>query len=734
MVPTLEKALENAELEAIRTKTCNLDQVLVLSATDCHHPTVAAAWRDTLQVSGEADILFPSRRVASLVVENSVDPQAVGHALVLASCGGFINCVRRLRDIMSANHSHGMLVPLFNAYAFLKACENGHQDVVRELLRPKTSASTAIMGYIIVTRWKEKDSSSYPFVKQTPNIPNKEWVTKLISSKNMLPAAAPILRAGGWDLKGMPGVPEELHDCIRASYSLFLLWRAGVVAATSCHVEVFKVLLRQRALENTMLADSFHDTSVPKKSFDHDGRRIISERARMDTLMYQLVEELSTKNYNDGILYALWAHIQRGGRDSPRPEVSRPRCVAQAANGVWEMQLEVPQLMMPVEHALQEEEPLRRYKQLTQLFSQRAKVNIQLTSTIESLPNCLQVVVGIKHVRFKVENARFDNECMGHFPSMITLSVTPMTNEGTGVTMTHSSSNIIVKIGKMERIQLGSNAGDGANRGLSGGIGAAASVGVTSTMKNKPWRFEQLPLKDERGGSFVWTLQSMKGVLFDRSNPMRMAERNSKWRFGRRMPSNPLDELPFTSEGGVIFTSAEFDDTMMWRFPKHMEGCKMRWSIEGQIHSTFTTTRYFETRMATFCGDIEEPLKPLEVKDKNGIPKNKIGEKGEKPPKADKGEEKPPKNDKQDKGDHKSKQDKDNSKESSPETLPTINPTLYTTDAEYLEFLEFKRFREGMRNKTVNAKWTDELGKSKEIVGFVVPELDQFGNQDAIEI
>lgn len=160
----------------------------------------------------------------------------------------------------------------------------------------------------------------------------------------------------------------------------------------------------------------------------------------------------------------------------------------------------------------------------------------------------------------------------------------------------------------------------------------------------------------------------------------------------------------------------------------------MRWSIEGQIHSTFTTTRYFETRMATFCGDIEEPLKPLEVKDKNGIPKNKIGEKGEKPPKADKGEEKPPKNDKQDKGDHKSKQDKDNSKESSPETLPTINPTLYTTDAEYLEFLEFKRFREGMRNKTVNAKWTDELGKSKEIVGFVVPELDQFGNQDAIEI
>jgi hypothetical protein len=30
--------------------------------------------------------------------------------------------------------------------------------------------------------------------------------------------------------------------------------------------------------------------------------------------------------------------------------------------------------------------------------------------------------------------------------------------------------------------------------------------------------------------------------------------------------------------------------------------------------------------MATFCGDIEEPLKPLELKDKNGNPKNPKGD------------------------------------------------------------------------------------------------------------
>lgn len=195
----------------------------------------------------------------------------------------------------------------------------------------------------------------------------------------------------------MPGVPDDLQDCIRAAYSIFMLWRAAVIAASNCHVEVFKVLLRQRALENTKLADSFHDTSGPRKSFDHDGRKIVSERAKLDTLMYQLVEELSTKNYHDGILYSLWGHIQRGGRDSPRPEAGRPRCVAQATNGVWEMQLEVPLLMMPVEHALQEEEAFRRYKHLTQLFSQRAKVNIQLTATVEALPNCLQVCQASVH-------------------------------------------------------------------------------------------------------------------------------------------------------------------------------------------------------------------------------------------------------------------------------------------------------------------------------------------------
>lgn len=717
LMPTLEDTLEEVELQAVKTQTLNLEQVLKLAASESSHPSVAAVWRDAPDFSSQNDTSLPSRGIGSLMIEDAVEPQVVGHALVKAAWGGHINCVRRLREIQREKHSGSILVSRFNAFALLKAAENGHQEVIRELLRPMISASTAMMGYVIATKWKEKEASSYPFVKKAAIVPGKDWIGKLSSTKDMLPAAAPISCSKGWELKGLAGVAVELHDCIRAAYSLYLLWRAAVISATHCHVEVFKVLLRQRALENTMLADSFHGGSGPKKSFDHGGKKIISQRAKMDTVMYQLVEELSTKNYHDGILYALWGHIQRGGRDSPRPETGRPRCVAQAMNGLWEMQLEVPLLMMPVEHALQEEEPFRRYKQLTQLFSQRAKVNIQLTAIVEALPNCLQVVVGIKHVRFKVENSRWDPDCMGHFPSLVNLSVTPITKEGTGVTMTNSSSNIIVKIGKMENVQVGSNAGDGATRGISGGMTASASIGVTSTMKNRPWRFEQLPLKDERGGSFVCTLQSIKGIIFNRSNTMRMADRNSKWRFGRRMPSNPLDELPFTSEGGVIFTSAEFDDTMMWRFPKHMEGKKLRWSIEGQIHSTYTTARYFETRMATFCGDIEEPLKPLEVKDKNGK-KNSGDEKVE-------SIEKPPKDAKSNMGEEKTA-----TADASPTSESSTKPSFECAEAEYLEFLKFKKFKERMLRQSLgSAQELQDLGKESFVGRHSVSSIKELNCQ-----
>lgn len=336
---------------------------------------------------------------AALAIGDSLEPQAVGHALVMAASGGHINCVRRLRELQNEHMGTSILVSRFGAFAFLKSAEQGHVEVARELPRPTASTSTAMMGYAIATRWKDsKDpstsSNNYPFVKLAENLPGKEWLQKLASTKSLLPrAAAPIFRPGvGWELRGLPGVRDEVQDAIRAAYTTYLVWRVATVAAMHCHADVFNLLLKQRALENTMLADTFHDTSKLNRGFDSEGKKVIADRAKMDTLFYQLVEEVSTRNYHDCILYALWGHIQRGGRDSARPQAGRPRCVAQAQYGLWEMQLEVPLLMMPVEHALQDLEPYRRYKHLTQLFSQRAKVNIQLVALVEAMPTYIQVL------------------------------------------------------------------------------------------------------------------------------------------------------------------------------------------------------------------------------------------------------------------------------------------------------------------------------------------------------
>ncbi len=236
--------------------------------------------------------------------------------------------------------------------------------------------------------------------------------------------------------------------------------------------------------------------------------------------------------------------------------------------------------------------------------------------------------MSIKHVRFKVENSLWDQQRMGHFPSLVFISVTPETTEGTGVTMSKSSANQTFKVGIIERVQVGTGIGTLA-QGARGTLGASAGIGVSTTVKNTPWQFEQLPVQQDRGGSFVWTLQAMKGQEFNRLNPPRMAESTSIWRFGKRVPAHPLSQLPFTSEGGVIFSGSSFDDTLIWRLPKNMEGTKLKWRIEGHIHSSFITQRYWETRKLVFNGNLDEKLIPLVVKDKDG-------DKGDKKEKKDK--------------------------------------------------------------------------------------------------
>lgn len=397
---SLADALLKAERAALeRNQRPDLTTALAFAKVEANKPTVAAAWRDLDTKVAKGDALFPSSRLAELIMETSYEPEVIGHALVQACCGGHIRCVQQLREIQSEHLCGSMLVSLFTMFGLLKAAEAGKAEVVEELLQTQLSASTAMMGYMVATRWRDTaGTEAYPYVEQPSNVPSQEWIRKMVSTKSMLPAGSPNFQSGGWDIRGMPGLHENLHELVRASYRTYLLWRTSVVAASHCNTEVFRILLNRRSSDNAALAKALQDMetqSVGKKGgsgLDFEAKRVVAERAKMDTLMYQLVEEYSTKNYHDAMLYTLWGHIQRGGRDNPAgPGAGNPRCVAQAQNGIWEMTLEVPLLMMPVEYALEDEEPFRRYKQLTLLYDQRAKVNIQLLATVEAQPNFLQV-------------------------------------------------------------------------------------------------------------------------------------------------------------------------------------------------------------------------------------------------------------------------------------------------------------------------------------------------------
>ncbi|XP_024396990.1 uncharacterized protein [Physcomitrium patens] len=605
----LAEALRLAERGAIKSKEApNLDNVLTIALVDAQAIHVKEAWRRVL----DGDFLDPSRKLAKLVsTDSDIQPQAVGHALVLACREGYLICVRALRELQNQHCSGSLLVALFNAFGIVKAAEAGNVEVVQELLRPMVSASTAMMGYMLATNWKDKEGSEYyPFVENPENPPDSYWIQKLWSMKMMLPTAMPCFKVG-WDLRSLSGSGEHHNEVIRSCYRTYLLWRLSVIAASQCHADVFRILLKRRWLDNLFLKETlsfFIDCpeSSDNPALDQELKMIIANRAKMDMLAYQLVEEYSTKNYHDAMLYTLWKCCvsKQTGKD-----VGKPKCKYEGANGFWEIKLEVPVLMMPVESAATDEEPRDRYKHLTILYGQTAELSIQLLATVVSHTDFLQVSVAVKQVRFKADNSRWDEEAMGHFPTRVRVSVLPLTNEGSSVTLTNSSSNNEYTVGKGESLTLGSSATNAGKAGLGAGFSVGAGQVSSILMKSKPWRFEQVPLPDDdRGGSFQWTLQALKGVPFDRFNPIRMADSNSMWRWGRRVTSNPLDGLPFTSEGGVQFTSGEFSDTMMWRFPKKREGRKLRWRIEGEVCMTYTTSRYFETRKAQFCGEIEEPL------------------------------------------------------------------------------------------------------------------------------
>lgn len=128
-----------------------------------------------------------------------------------------------------------------------------------------------------------------------------------------------------------------------------------------------------------------------------------------------------------------------------------------------------------------------------------------------------------------------------------------------------------------------------------------------------------------------------------------------------------------------------------------MEGKRLRWTIAGQIHSTFTTSRYFETRVASFSGEIDERLRPME--DTKG--KDKDAEKGKKSEKKEIAEI--------------DDKNKDSEKgEVSKSKLGKINTSMRTDFEEYLEFKRYKEERMRMMGEGQSTQASNNEGEFKE--------------------
>ncbi|KAG0564184.1 hypothetical protein M758_8G085900 [Ceratodon purpureus] len=610
-ITPLGVALKEAERGATKSGgEALVEAVLECASKEIGSSSLRSLYSDAAEFSAKRAQELPrdvyeraQRKMANaLGVRQVVDGQVVGHALMRASEGGQLNVVRRLRK-GQAELRCSVLTPRFLAFALLKAADIGQVEVVEELLRSTNSAVLAMVGHELATK---VHTDQYPFITVALT---KDWQRKVSGFKSLLPSATYVLQFENLELRGVGSDQETVHEAVRSCYQMYCVWRLMVVAAANGHGGVFREFLMKRE-DFTARAGA---TRQALMGYEHPKVAEFNKvRTRIDDEFMRFTSKVTAKLSRDMLLYEIYRSNEGNSVQDGKKGGNAWRCTSKAQFGLWEVLMEVPVLLMEVEGSYQDNDKkqlMRNYHYIKPIIPQIMKLNVQFKVIIDIQPNYAELSVGVNHVRVTFDNQRWEEAETGHFPTRVSLSVTPVAQTLTSVTMTGSSTNTSYKVGVAENVRIGINAT--LKAAPTAGISFQAGKGTTSKIDGKPWRMEQLPVYNERGGSYTWALTNLHGAGFDRLSPMLQETKTSIWQFGKRVPINPLMVLPFGTNGGVNFTGTEFDDTISWRFAKELENTMVQFNVEGQVHTTYITQdRFWETRVVPFEVKLEQKLEP----------------------------------------------------------------------------------------------------------------------------
>jgi hypothetical protein len=417
---------------------------------------------------------------------------------------------------------------------------------------------------------------------------------------------------------------EAIHVATRLCYHIYIIWHLLVI--TICRDDDLKdeqKLIFQEILllhnEHNMLLSEAETTTV---GFDNpDVQELMKSRSHIDNKFLQLVMNELAKGHQDKMLYDLWQmmqgptvhnsmHVKDKALDNANESTLWP-CSVESHFGRWVIKMEKPVLLMDIEGSYQDTNVkrihnLQRLDYIQNLLSNVVSLKALLEVKVDIQPNFIDLTVSIGQVHAWVCNIDREKKQTGHFPSRVYLSVVPVNAGLTGVTMTGSSRNTSVKVGVTEKVQGGLNAN--INAAPSAGLNITASKTTASEFEAKPWQVEQLSEDGDRGSSLTWDLSRLYGNKFDRLNPLNAEVKSSIWQFGKRIPENPLQELPFASDGSVNFTASEFSYVMAWRYPRDLKDTTLVFNIEGCVHTTCTQAPFWETRMMPFKCQLEQKL------------------------------------------------------------------------------------------------------------------------------